>query len=181
MILYWLGLCHIWKSLSIEVKKPYLETGWGSNLVHHKTPSPDLGGDCFIKRPLFNWVKLLRKIKCTVYINTAMLGSKSTISYSTSVLFPNVSKGIYTLPILQALFGLCKGTPSTVLKLGPWNFQRRWGMVWGWSTREDFCIPPPEPAPGSKRCLQIRSGGPSAYFRASFAKYKLLGILWGVI
>ena len=88
---------------------------------------------------------------------------------------------IYTLNILLALFGLCNGTPPTVLMLGPWNFQRRWAMLWGWSAREDFLIPPPQPAPGSKRCRQIRSGGPSAYFRASFAKYKLLGIVWGVI
>ena len=87
---------------------------------------------------------------------------------------------IYTLNILQALFGLSNRTPPTVLKLGPWNFQHRWPMLWGWSAREDFLIPPPQPAPGSKRCRQIRSGGPSAYFRASFAKYKLLGIVWGV-
>ena len=89
-------------------------------------------------------------------------------------------KNIYTLNILQALFGLSNRTPPTVLKLGPWNFQHRWPMLWGWSAREDFLIPPPQPAPGSKRCRQIRSGGPSAYFRASFAKYKLLGIVWGV-
>ena len=83
--------------------------------------------------------------------------------------------------ILLALFGTNNRTPPTVLALGPWNFQRSLPMVWGWSAREDFLIPPPQPAPGSKRCRQIRSGGPSAYFRASFAKYKLLGIVWGVI
>ena len=83
--------------------------------------------------------------------------------------------------ILRPLFDVRNATPPRVLKLGPWNFQRRWPMLWGWSAREDFLTPPPQPAPGSKRCHQIRSGGPSAYFRASFAKYKLLGIVWGVI
>ena len=88
---------------------------------------------------------------------------------------------IYTLTILLALFGLGPRTPPTVLALGPWNFQHMWAMVWGFTAREDFWIPPPQPAPGSKRCRQSRSGGPLAYFRASFAKYKLLGIVQGVI
>ena len=88
---------------------------------------------------------------------------------------------IHTKYILLALFGLWGRTPPTVLVLGPWNFHHSCTMVWGYTAREDFLIPPPQPAPGSKRCCQIRSGGPSAYFRASFAKYKLLGIVWGVI
>ena len=32
---------------------------------------------------------------------------------------PGINQVIYTLNILQALFGLCNGTPPTVLKLGP--------------------------------------------------------------
>ena len=50
-------------------------------------------------------------------------------------------------------------------------------MVPGWSRREDFWILPPQPAPGSKRCLQSRSGEPSAYFTAFFAKHMLLGMV----
>ena len=87
----------------------------------------------------------------------------------------------HTLNILLAFFDTKDGTPPTVLALGPWNFQHSLPMVWGYTAREDFWIQPPQPAPGSKRCLQSRSGGTSAYFRASFAKYKLLGIVQGVI
>ena len=83
--------------------------------------------------------------------------------------------------ILLALFGTNNQTPPTVLALGAWNFQRSLPMVWGWSAREDFLIPPQQPTPCSKRCLQIRSGGPSAYFKASFSKYKLFEIVQGVI
>ena len=83
---------------------------------------------------------------------------------------------IYTLTILQALFCLCNRTPPTVLKLGPWNFKRSSPMVWGYTAREDFWIPPPQPAQGLKSCLKSRSGGPSAYFTAFFAKCMLLGM-----
>ena len=68
---------------------------------------------------------------------------------------------IYTLSILLGLFDLCLRTPPTVFKLGPWNFQHMWAMVQGHTAREDFWIQPPQPAPGSKRCCQTRSGGPS--------------------
>ena len=97
---------------------------------------------------------------------------------------PYKNSVIHTLPysyILLALFDTNNWTPPTVLALGPWNFQHSLPMVWGWSAREDFLIPPPQPALGSKRCRQVRSGGPSAYFRSSFAKYKLLGIVLEVI
>ena len=42
--------------------------------------------------------------------------------------------------------------------------------------RGDFWITTPLPAPGSKKCLKSRSGGPSAYFTAFFAKCMLLGM-----
>ena len=82
--------------------------------------------------------------------------------------------------ILRGLFGLWGRTPPTVLKLGPWNFQHSWPMVWGCTAREDFWVSPPQPAPGSKRCSKSMSGGPYAYSRAFFAKYMLLGIVQGV-
>ena len=84
---------------------------------------------------------------------------------------------IHTLNILLAFFDTKDGTPPIVLILGPWNFQHSPAMVWGCTAREDFWVSPPQPAPGSKRCLQRWSGGPSAYFRASFAKYKMLGMV----
>ena len=43
----------------------------------------------------------------------------------------------------------------------------------------DFWIPPSKPAPGSKRCLQGRSGGSDIAFRASIDKKVLLGIVKG--
>ena len=63
----------------------------------------------------------------------------------------------------------------------PWNFQHMWAMVWGFTARWDFWIPPVQPAPGSKWCLQSRSGGLSAYFTASFAKHMFLGMVKEVI
>ena len=89
------------------------------------------------------------------------------IPYKNSVIHP------YSY-ILLALFDTNNWTPPTVLALGPWNFQHSLPMVWGWSAREDFWIPPLQPTPGSKRCLQRSSGGPSAYFRAYFAKYTVV-------
>ena len=94
----------------------------------------------------------------------------------------NLSKARHTFGlsilkyILLALFGGKLTTPPTVFNLETWNFHHSPAMVPGWSRREDFWILPPQPAPGSKRCLQCRSGGPSAYFRAFFAKEMLLGI-----
>ena len=41
--------------------------------------------------------------------------------------------------------------------------------------RGDFWITTPQP--GSKKCLKSRSGGPSAYFTASFDKQMLLGMV----
>ena len=83
--------------------------------------------------------------------------------------------------ILLAFFDTKDGTPPTVLALGPWNFHHMWPMVWGFTAREDFWIPPPQPAPGSKRCTQCLSVGPFAYLRAFFTNQELLEIVKEVI
>ena len=54
-------------------------------------------------------------------------------------------------------------------------------MVQGCTAREDFWIPPPQPAPASQRCAQSRSGSPAIDFRVSFAKEVLLRMIRGDI
>ena len=50
-----------------------------------------------------------------------------------------------------------------------------------YTAKEDFWIPHPQPAEGSKRCAKSRSGDTFADFRATIAEYMLLGIVKGVI